>query len=66
MVVSYIPNANLYAKLKRDLLDRVPQITMVESVPDDIEATELRATFDPSRLDPPTGPDSPELVRPNY
>jgi hypothetical protein len=35
---------------------------MVEYVPDDIEATELRATFDPNRLDPPTGPDSPELI----
>jgi len=30
------PNANLYAQLKRDVLDRVPQITAVESVPDDI------------------------------
>jgi len=56
------PNANLYAQLKRDVLDRVPQITAVEFVPDDIEAKQLRAVFDPARLDPSTGPDSPELT----
>ena len=56
------PNANLYAQLKRDVFDRVPQIATVEYVPDDIEAKELRAVFDPTRLDPPTGPDSPELT----
>ena len=44
------PNANLYAQLKRDVLDRVPQITAVEYVPDDIEAKQLRAIFDPVRL----------------
>lgn len=27
------PNANLYAQLKRDVLDRVPQISTVEFVP---------------------------------
>ena len=53
------PNANLYAQLKRDVLDRVPQISAVECLPDDIEAKQLRAIFDPARLDPPTGPDSP-------
>jgi len=46
------PNANLYAQLKRDVLDRVPQISTVEFVPDDIEAKQLRAVFDPARLDP--------------
>lgn len=55
------PNANLYAQLKQDVLDRVPQIESVEYVPDDIEAKRLRATFDPDRLVPPTGPESPEL-----
>ena len=55
------PNANLYAQLKRDVLDRVPQVTAVEYVPDDVEAKQLRAVFDPTRLDPPTGPDAPEL-----
>ncbi|SFK66024.1 hypothetical protein SAMN04487950_0445 [Halogranum rubrum] len=56
------PNANLYAQLKRDVLDRIPQIEAVEYVPDDIEAKQLRATFDSHRLDPPTGPESPELT----
>ena len=56
------PNANLYAQLKRDVLDRVPQITTVEYVPDDIEAKQLRAFFDPNILVPSTGPDSPELT----
>ncbi|QWC20702.1 hypothetical protein [Halorubrum sp. 2020YC2] len=56
------PNANLYAQLKRDVLDRVPQVSTVEFVPDDIEATQLRAIFDPARLDPPTGLKSPELT----
>ena len=56
------PNANLYSQLKWDVLDRVPQITAVEFIPDSIEAKQLRAVFDPARLDPPTGPDSPELI----
>jgi hypothetical protein len=55
------PNAQLYAQLKRDVLDRVPQITRVEFVPDRIEAETLRAMFAPDRLTPPTGPDAPEL-----
>lgn len=56
------PNANLYAQLKRDVLDRIPQITSVEYVPDAIEAKQLEARFDPDRLDPPTGPAPPKLV----
>ena len=56
------PNANLYAQLKRDVLDRVPQITAVEYFPDDIEAKQLQVRFDPDRLDPPTGPESPEFT----
>ena len=57
------PNANLYAQLKRDVLDRILRITTVEFLPDDIEAKQLRAVFDPTRLeDPPTGPESPELT----
>ncbi|GAA0283480.1 hypothetical protein GCM10009000_118100 [Halobacterium noricense] len=31
-------NANFYAQLKRDVFDRVPQITAIESILDDIEA----------------------------
>lgn len=56
------PNANLYAQLRRDVLQRVPQIKTVEYVPDEIEARKLQATFDPDRLDPPTGPEPPELT----
>ena len=56
------PDANLYAQLKRDVLDRVPQVETVMYVPDEIRAERLRATVDPYRLDPPTGPESPELV----
>jgi hypothetical protein len=56
------PNAHLSEQLKRDVLDRVPQITTVEYVPDAVEARQLKATFDPDRLEPPTGPEAPELV----
>lgn len=55
------PNAALYRQLKRDVLDRVPQITTVQFVPDPIEARSLRATFDPVRLEPETGPQVPVL-----
>lgn len=55
------PNAHLYEQLKRDVLERIPHIRTIEYVPDVIEATHLRATFDPDRLDPPTGPEPPEL-----
>ncbi len=56
------PNANLYYQLKRDVLDRVPEITAVEYVPARAEAKRLQATFDPSRLDAGTGPEPPMLV----
>lgn len=55
------PNDRLYAQLKRDVLERVPQITTVEFVPDRIEAQRLQATVAPERLTPPTGPEPPEL-----
>lgn len=56
------PNAQLYAQLKRDVLDRVPQIKTVEYEPDSIEAKRLVATVDPNRLDPSTGPKPPQLT----
>lgn len=56
------PNANLYHQLKRDVLDRVPEITSVVFVPNRTEATSLRATFDPERLDAETGPEEPILT----
>ncbi|TSD08724.1 hypothetical protein DP107_18575 [Haloglomus irregulare] len=56
------PNANLYYQLKRDVLDRVPEISRVEFLPDRAKAEQLRATFDPNRLDIETGPESPTLT----
>lgn len=55
-------NAHLYEQVKRDVLERVPHITTIEYVPDDVAAKQLRATFDPARLKPPTGPESSELA----
>lgn len=56
------PNLNLYAQLKRDVLERVPQINEAYIVLDDIEAKQLRAIFDPARFDPPSGPEPLELT----
>lgn len=56
------PNANLYEQLQRDVLDRIPQIVSVEYVPNAVSAKELQASFDPDRLEPPTGPESPTLT----
>ena len=53
------PNVHLYEQLKRDVLERVPHITPVEYLPDEVEAKRLQATFDPARLEPPTGPEPP-------
>lgn len=55
------PNAQLYEQLKRDVLERIPHITTIEYIPDDVTATALRAVFDPDRLEPPTGPNAPAL-----
>lgn len=56
------PNANRYYQLKRDVLDRIPEITSVVFVPNRAEATTLQATFDPTRLDAETEPDEPTLT----
>ena len=56
------PNANLYYQLKRDVLDRVPEITRVTFEPDRAEATTLEATFDPDRLGLDTGSEAPTLT----
>lgn len=55
-------NANLYYQLKRDVLDRVPEISSIEYVPNRAEARRLEATFDPVRLDVETRPEEPALV----
>lgn len=54
-------NAHLYEQLKRDVLERVPHVVDVHYLPDAVEARRLRATFDPDRLVPPTGPEEPRL-----
>lgn len=56
------PNAHLYEQLKRDVLGRVPHIETVEYIPDDIEAKQLNAVSDPTRLDPVSSPEPPILV----
>lgn len=56
------PNAHLYEQLKRDVLERVPHIDTVEYVPDDIEAKQLKAVFDPARLEPVSGSKAPIFV----
>lgn len=55
------PNTHLYEQLKRDVLERVPHVTAVEYILDEVEAKRLRAIFDPNRLTPPTGSKLPEL-----
>lgn len=56
------PNAHLYNQLKRDVLERVPHIETVEYIPNDIEAKQLKAVSDPTRLKPVSGPESRTLV----
>lgn len=56
------PNAQLYEQLKRDVLERVPHITSIEYVPNDVEAKQLNATFDPLHFESVTGPKPPELI----
>lgn len=56
------PNVNLYGQLKRDVLQRLPHVTLVTYEPNTVVAKRLTATFDPNRLDPPTGPDAPTLA----
>lgn len=56
------PNAHLYEQLKRDVLERIPPITTIEYLPNDIEAKQLKATFEPMQLSPSTGPEPPILT----
>lgn len=56
------PNANLYYQLKRDVLDRVPEISGVHFRPNRAEAKTLEAVFDPDRIAVDTGPEAPLLT----
>jgi len=51
-------DASVYHGL-RDVLNRHPTVTTVEFEPDSISKEFIRATVAPSRIEPPTGPDSP-------
>lgn len=45
----------------RDILNRHPKITTVEFEPDSISKEFIRANVAPTRIEPPTGPDSPVI-----
>jgi hypothetical protein len=45
----------------RDVLRRLPEVTLVTHEPNSIEKRSLRAVFDSDRLTPPTGPENPSL-----
>lgn len=56
------PNFHLYEQLKRDVLQRLPEVIDVTYEPDAVKAKNLKATISPHRITPSTGPDSPELT----
>lgn len=56
------PDAQLCEQLKRDVLERVPHITSIEYVSNDVEAKQLTATFDPLHFESVTGSKPPELI----
>lgn len=53
-------NPGLYRSLK-DVLRRQPTVVRVWFEPDAIRKSYLAAEIDPSRVEPPTGPESPRL-----
>jgi hypothetical protein len=53
-------DSSIYQGLK-DVLQRYPVVTTVTYEPDSIIKESLRAQIDPSRVVPPTGPQSPTL-----
>ncbi len=55
-----VTDSTVYDGLK-DVLQRQPEVTTVNYEPDTITKKFLRASIDPSRTDPPTGPKSPTL-----
>lgn len=54
-------NVGLYTDLY-DVLRRQPVVDNVRFVPDAIQKRSLEATVHPERIDPPTGPQSPEIT----
>ena len=55
-----VTDSTVYEGL-RDVLQRQPEVTTVNYEPDTISKKFLRAKIDPSRITPPTGPQSPKL-----
>lgn len=55
-----VTDSTVYEGL-RDVLQRQPEVTTVNYEPDTISKKFLRAKIDPSRINPPTGPQSPKL-----
>ncbi|WP_255171228.1 hypothetical protein [Natrononativus amylolyticus] len=55
-----VTDSAVYDGLK-DVLQRQPEITAVEYEPDSISKRFVRATIDPNRVTPTTGPQSPTL-----
>jgi len=55
-----VTDSTVYEGLK-DVLQRQPEVTTVNYEPDTITKKFLRAQIDPTRVDPPTGPDPPTL-----
>ena len=55
-----VTDSTVYEGLK-DVLQRQPEVTTVNYEPDTISKKFLRAKIDPSRINPPTGPQSPKL-----
>lgn len=60
MVLPGATDSTVYEGL-RDVLRRQPEVTTVAYEPDSITRKFLRATIDPSRVEPPTGPEPPRL-----
>ena len=55
-----VTDSTVYEGL-RDVLQRQPEVTTVNYEPDTISKKFLRAKIDPSRINPPTGPQSSKL-----
>ncbi len=55
-----VTDNTVYEGLK-DVLQRQPEVTTVNYEPDTISKKYLRASIDPSRIDPLTGPEPPTL-----
>lgn len=53
-------DSSVYRGLK-DVLERHPAVSTVRYEPDAIVKRSLRATVDPARVDPPTGPEPPTV-----